>query len=139
MSISDFPVKSKAWSTPGKVSIVVHVYSNRIFILLSELDAGSAGTLVEFRQETSANQEQSSSSFEGGDSQPTNIVYDIRVLFGVEKPETLLVARVLGSKIHKSGLFPEIPILFGLGLKRFDKPLIEETAESLLNHLKSIQ
>lgn len=127
-----FPVKTRAFVTPiSKVSVVVHAYTNRFFIIVSEVSAGSAGTLVEFRKEFAPDVPS------GEDNKEQDVVYDIKVLFGVEKPEILLATRVLGAAIHGSRC-TDLPILFGFGLKRFEKSLLEEVAETLIANLRSL-
>jgi hypothetical protein len=131
--MSSFPVTIKTWVTPNKVSIVLHIYTNRLFVLISEVSAGSTGTIVEFQQDILTKLELPLVGDYFGEDAPDK-VYDIRVLFGVEKPEILLAARVIGSRIHDLCAI-DIPILFGFGLKRFEKPLIEEIAKSLIDNL----
>lgn len=140
-AIANFPVKTRTLITPNKASIVIHSYTNRLFILVAEIEAGSAGTLVEFRKEFSPEVPPTFGDCDRGDGdgeQSQDVVYDIKVLFGVEKPEILLAARVLGSKLHQSGT-SDLPIIFGFGLKRFDKPLLEEVANSLIESISSLQ
>jgi hypothetical protein len=135
---TNFPVKTKTLVAPNNnIRIVVHIYSDRLFILVSEIEAGGAGTLVEFRKEFAPEVPGSQTSDQ---HQQQDIVYNIKVLFGVEKPEILLASRVLGSKILQSGSIKssDIPILFGFGLKRFDKPLLEEVAEILITVLGTL-
>jgi hypothetical protein len=130
---AEFPVKSSQTHVSiadVNVNILVQSYSNRLFVIVSEGSCGGTGTLVEFSRE-----ELSPELHTGVDQDST--IFEIKVLFGVEKPEVILAARVLGSKLYRTG-FLDKPILFGIGLKKFDKPLVEEIGSALIEVVKEV-
>lgn len=113
-----FPVVTKVGVT-GKtnLSIVVHSYSNKYFVLISEKDSQSVGTIIQV-----AKFEKST----GFDIGPAATVFDISIRFGKETPELLLAARVLAQRVNF-----DKPVLFGLAIRNFNKDIYEEISKEL--------
>lgn len=124
-SVGPFPVQTKA-ATTGRsgISIVVHSYSNRYFVVIGEGDSQSIGTVLQVvkHQQTS-----------GFDIGPSSTVYDINIRFGPETPELLLAARIIASRVNF-----DKPVLLGLALRNFNKDIFGEISEELEKILKSI-
>lgn len=120
-----FPVQTRTATTAKTgISIVLHSYSNRYFVVISEAGSQSLGTVIQVVKLEHSN------GFEVG---PASTIYDINIRFGTETPELLLAARILASKVPF-----DKPILFGLTLRRFDKEIFAEISEELVKILKSI-
>lgn len=116
--VEAFPVQIRS-ATTGKtgISIVVHTYSNRYFVVITEADSYSIGSIIQVvRHEQTG----------GLDIGPSATVFDISIQFGSENPELLLAARVLASKVNF-----DKPVLFGLALRNFNKDIYAEISEQL--------